>query len=444
MNIPTVRNEDLEKQILASALVSDSALDEFAHRIDEDDFNNIYLMAICRELKKCASKGYTPDIILMSSKLGEEYQNIFAQLITVVATTDNIKEQCRKLKEVTLARKVASTAYKIVMASNNITDHHDFSKHSMHELTNLGLDYTEGKLEHISNSFGKAIKEFEAVVKGEEVGFKTGIADIDNQTNGFRKGEYIVLAGRPAQGKTSLALSMMKNMALKNIKVGMFSLEMTSTEVVFKLSSMLSGSMSHVVPLSTFRGITEAKQEHLDAFTETLTKMTTMNMHINDSARTTILDIEVELRRFIKTTGVDVVFIDYIGLIGADSMDGRKRHELIQGFSLRLKNLFKELEVAGIVIVQLNRDSHNKKPNMSNLAESSQIERDAHMIYLLWQPDLEDPTKKMLIGDKGRGVAGGIFPMHFSTQTTEFWSMTQTEADFYSQELSGGEENKWD
>ena len=436
-----VRNEQLEKQIIASAIVSEKALDELAHRVKETDFTIEPLAKICGELHKCAQKGYKPEASLIAGRLGNEYFDIFGQLMTTVSTSNDIKDLVRKLKEVTQAREITSKAYNIVAMSQDITDHKDFTEHAISQFSDISIEHKDSNLTHISESFGDVINEIDRLERGEKTGILTGIADIDNQTNGIRRGEYVILAGRPSEGKTSLALSMIKNMALKGHKVGMFSLEMTKTELTFKLVSML-GTGEHVIPMTAFRGTSAITKKHLAVLPELLGALKNSNVYVNDSARSTMTDIEVELRRFVKSNGLDAVFIDYIGLVNSDAMNAKKRHELIQDFSMRFKNLFKELQVAGFVVVQMNRDSHNKKPNMSNLAESSQLERDAHLIYLIWQPDQQDKTKRVLICDKARSVAGGTFPMHFSTLTTEFRSMTIEESERYMKELNKDDEPK--
>jgi replicative DNA helicase len=147
-------------------------------------------------------------------------------------------------------------------------------------------------------------------------------------------------------------------------------------------------------------------------------------------------DIEVELRKFVRTNGLDIVVIDYLGLIKDDSGLSRKRHEQIQEFSMRIKSLAKDLNIPIVVLVQLTRDSHNKRLDMSCLAESAQIERDADMIYLLYTPEKDDPTKRILIGDKGRAVGKADLPLYFSTQTTEFTSMSEREEESYINSLN--------
>ena len=155
-----VRNEQLEKQIIASAIVSEKALDELAHRVRETDFTIEPLAKICTELHKCAQKGYKPEASLIAGRLGNEYFDIFGQLMTTVSTSNDIKDLVRKLKEVTQAREITSKAYNIVAMSQDIIDHKDFSEHAMAEFSNLAIEHTEGKLSHISDSFSDVINIF--------------------------------------------------------------------------------------------------------------------------------------------------------------------------------------------------------------------------------------------------------------------------------------------
>ena len=440
MKLPIVKSEVLEESLIASALVIDEVKDELSLRLNEDDFTIPQCRQIFRVVKEVTASGGDLDIAILLDKLGEEYADYIARLYTL-STSKNVIDKCRKLQALTVTRNMAKNMYQALLQMNsNVDDYEKFNNSVLEQITSVSIENKHSRLEHISTSFASAIEDLQKIQQGEEVGFKTGIADIDRQTNGFRRGEYIIVAGRPAQGKTSLALTMIKNMAKVGHTVAMFSLEMTTKQVTNKLASMITSQYQTEVPLSVFRGTSMLTQEHHRSYQQALAEMKELKIYVNDSARTTITDIEVELRRFVKKHNVDVVVIDYIGLVNSDNVHGRKRHELIQEFSHKLQGIFKDLQVVGIVIVQMNRDAHNRKPNMSNLAESSQLERDADMIYLLWEPDKDDKTRKILIADKGRGVQSGEFALHFSTSTTEFMSMSRSDAEEYFNEISNGDE----
>lgn len=440
MSYPIIRNIDLEKSVIASSISNGKALHELSTKLDEDDFSDGYLKKIFTELKKCSAKGYEPDLAIMIPKLGDNFpMSIFSELLGGynhggVSTSDNIANQCKKLREISTARNLVSKAYKILCEAGNISDHAEFVSKNVSELADIALDYKGGRLNHVSTYFGEAIEEFRAVQAKEELGVRTGIADIDNTTAGFRKGEFIVIAGKPAQGKTSLAMSIIKNMVLANKKIAVFSLEMRSSELILKLSSMMSTFFGEI-PNAVFRGVQDVSKEHIESFPKTINLMSESHLYINESPYTTMTDIEIELRRFMKKVHLDAVVVDYMSIIADDETNKGKRHEMIQDYSMRFKRLAKSEKVPIIVLSQIKNDAYNKKPTMADLSESSQLSRDADMVYLLWKPLENDPTRKVIVADKGRGVAGGNFCVHFSTSTTEFTSMTIEDAKKFKKEF---------
>ena len=445
MDFSPIKNEMIERLVLASALISDSCLEELAIRLTPDSFYNVKHKSLALELIRVSSKGLSPDITLLSSKLGDGSYQFLLELITVNATSSNITHHCKKLKNIENARNVVSRALEVVSRANKAEDYSEFTSWAVDHVKG----YYEGsaglsELEHISNHIMEATNEFKAVVDGTLEGLKTGIADIDRTSGGFRGGEYVVIAGRPSQGKSSLGLSIIKNMALQGKRVGLFSLEMTASQNIFKLTSMMSqnNAGARALPYSLFRGQTKAVSKNMDSFMEGCKKLKETNIYINTSSYSTVSDIENELRRFCKRNKLDAFVVDYIGLVGDDgSNNSKKSHEKVAEISHKFRSIIKELSVVGIVLVQLNRDSHNKKPNMANLADSTQIERDAHFVYLIHQPDLDDKTKKVIICDKGRDGGEGEYPTHFCTQTTEFVSMTTEDGIQYMENLRGGVRN---
>jgi len=438
MEYPIIQNVGLEKAILASCFCSDSALHEMATRLDPSDFTIGTYSKIAGELKKCSAKGYSPEASLMAEKVGEEFYVAYAEFMST-GTSDDIQNHCKKLREATQARGIVDKAYKILMNAYGAKDHADFSRRAMAEMMSVSLDFNGAKLEHISKFIGSAVEQWqENANPNKSSGVKSGLADVDKETGGFRKGEYIIIAGRPGEGKTSVALSMAKNIGLEKQNVGIFSLEMTIEELVFKLSSMVSN-----VPLAVFRGTSEGGQDHFNRGAVGMGRLRDeSNIFISDSATVSMTDIEVELRRFVKMNGLDIVFIDYIGLINEENYSHRKRHEQIQEFSMRLKRIAKELRIPVVVLVQLNRDAANKRPNMSQLAESSQLERDADLIYLLWQPFKDEPTQRILICDKARNSAKGDIPFYFDTSTTECSNMSHEGAIQMIKRLSNSEQKQ--
>jgi replicative DNA helicase len=446
MDIKPIADEHLERSVIASSMLSDTCLHEMTTRLVPNSFYNYHMREIAKELFKLPSKGASVDLTLLSSKLGQEYFPTLTKLVSEVATSSNIAHHCKKLKDIENVRNVSKRAVEVYNRAIHTKDDEEYIHWGLDHVSSF-YEGNEGnsQLKHIREYIPEAINEFELVSNGTLKGLMTGIADLDKESGGFRQGEYVVIAGRPSQGKTSLGLSMLKNIAMQGKRVGLFSLEMTGKQNVFKLTSMIAGTGrdgAKRLPYGVFRGSKPTKEDTFNSFSESCGVLSSKEIFVNTFSGTSVSDIENELRRFCKKNKLDAFFVDYIGLVKDDAKSDRKNHEKVAEISGRIRDLIKDLQVVGFVIVQLNRDSHNKKPTMANLADSTQIERDAHFVYLIHQPDLEDKTKKVIICDKGRDGGEGDFPTHFCTDTTEFTSMSKEESDIYMKQLKGTSEEE--
>lgn len=428
MEIPVIQDINLEKTIIASALYSEQAMIDTVHGVTQDCFLDDFHKAVYNELTTCVTKGYDVDVVLIANRISSEMPKVdvhtrLGYLMTEQSTTNNVKPRLRELKSHTDARGIINSVAKVLGSANGITDVSDWVDGTLSTLQGIartGDEKTE--LKHLSSFFPRAISRYEAVMRGEEVGVMTGIKDLDEQTNGLRKGEYVILGGRPGAGKTGLAVTMVKNMAKSGHRVGYFSIEVRGDDLVFRICSMLSTDLGCEVPYSAFRGRTPSTSTHLNGFQNALSKMQEMKIFINDSARTSISDIEIELRRFIVREQLDVVVVDHIGIVKDAQTDTRKRHERLQEFSIKLAELWKDLEVVGLVLVQLKRKENNSVPTMDDLSECSQFEKDAHLIYMIHTPDLENVKDKVIVCTKARDTGIGAYPVDFSTNTLEFKS----------------------
>lgn len=435
MEIKVIEDLHLEKSVLASALTSEQALYEVSTMLTVDSFYNLDCKTLFLELEPLPRKGQHADIMMITAKLGDGWVAKLTELVSNVATSTTVKRHCEELKNIEIAREVSKRAYNVFARANGVKDYAEYYNWGIEQFTTIGDGkYNASSLDHISDHIPEALNELKDVLSGKIKGLKTGIRDIDESSGGFRGGEYVVIAGRPSQGKSSLGLSVIKNMALDGARVGLFSLEMTASQNVFKLTSLMSGvgnDGARELPYGVFRGTVPAKRSYLDSFQSGCDKLSKSSVYINTNSYTSITDLENELRSFCNRNSLDAFVLDYIGLVG-DSLDSNKKnHEKVAGISSRIRSLIKSLNVVGIVLVQLGRDAHNKKPSMANLADSTQIERDAHFVYLIHQPDVADKTKKVIICDKGRDGGEGDYPTNFCTQTTEFVSMDKQEGEDY-------------
>ena len=234
----------------------------------------------------------------------------------------------------------------------------------------------------LTDAVAAAIDEIEAAKgkDGQMTGVPTGFADLDELTNGFHAGQLIIVAARPALGKSTLALDFARSASIKHdMPTIIFSLEMGRSEIAMRL---LSAEAS--VPLQSMRkGTVEARD--WTTIASTRGRINDAPLYIDDSPNMTLVEIRAKCRRLKQRVGLKMVIIDYLQLMTSGKRVESRQQEVSE-FSRALKLLAKELQVPVIALSQLNRGPEqraDKKPAISDLRESGSLEQDADMVILL-------------------------------------------------------------
>jgi replicative DNA helicase len=231
------------------------------------------------------------------------------------------------------------------------------------------------------------LDEIEAIGSrgGQMVGVPTGFADFDQLTNGLHPGQMIVVAARPAVGKSTLGLDIARSAAIKNqLATCIFSLEMGRNEITMRLLSAEAR-----VPLHHMRSGTMTDDDW-NRLARRMGEVSSAPLFIDDSPNMSMMEIRAKCRRLKQRNDLRLVVIDYLQLMSSGKRVESRQQEVSE-FSRALKLLAKELEVPVIAISQLNRASEqrtDKKPQMSDLRESGSIEQDADMVVLLHREEL--------------------------------------------------------
>jgi replicative DNA helicase len=234
----------------------------------------------------------------------------------------------------------------------------------------------------LNTAVDTAINEIEAAKSrdGQMTGVPTGFADLDELTNGFHPGQLIIVAARPALGKSTLALDFCRAASIKNnLPSIFFSLEMGKSEIAMRL---LSAEAS--VPLQNMRKGTVDNRDWT-TIASTRGRINDAPFYIDDSPNLTLVEIRAKCRRLKQKVGLQMVVIDYLQLMTSGKKVESRQQEVSE-FSRALKLLAKELQVPVIALSQLNRGPEqraDKKPAISDLRESGSLEQDADMVILL-------------------------------------------------------------
>jgi replicative DNA helicase len=250
--------------------------------------------------------------------------------------------------------------------------------------------------------------------KSDVIGLSTGFTDFDSLTSGLRPGQLVILAARPAMGKTSLFISAANNIAQKANKiVAIFSLEMSKEEIGFRFLSMMSRIDSKRLKIGRINGADDWAR--LARAADQLSKS---KIFIDDSGDLTVMDVRSRCRRLLaQEKQIDLIVIDYLQLMKGtrktSGSDGSREREISE-ISRNLKNLAKELRVPIIALSQLNRGVEsrpNKRPMLSDLRESGAIEQDADIVCFIYRDEVYNKETE------DKGIAELIVAKHRAGET---------------------------
>jgi len=286
----------------------------------------------------------------------------------------------------------------------------------------MGAEYAT-----LSLSINEAIEDIERAQQrgGELTGIPTGFIELDDLTHGFTGGQLIIVAARPAVGKSTLALDFVRNAAIRhNLPSAFFSLEMDRAEIAMRLLSAES-----MIPLQRMR---KGELENTDWSKISMIRgnIDKAPFFIDDSPNLTLVEIRAKCRRMVEQEGLKFVVIDYLQLMSSGKKVESRQQEVSE-FSRSLKLLAKELNIPVIAISQLNRNSEqtkDKKPEISQLRESGSLEQDADVVILLHREAIGEKDHPRageadIILAKHRNGPTGTVTVSFQGQYSRFANM---------------------
>ena len=313
-----------------------------------------------------------------------------SELTSNVASAAHIEYHARIVAQKFLARRLISFCSEIEKKSfdesYDIDDLLQEAEGKLFEISqgNLKKDFTQ--IDPVINS---AMEQIEAAGKRESglSGLQTGFHNLDKLTSGWQNSDLIIIAARPAMGKTAFVLSMAKNMAVDyNTPVAIFSLEMSNLQLVNRLISNVCEIEGEKIKSGR---LSRQEWEQLNSRVRSLFSAP---LYVDDSPSLSILELRTKARRLVKEHGVKIIIIDYLQLMNATGMKFGSREQEVSMISRSLKQLAKELNIPVIALSQLSRkveerNDGNKRPQLSDLRESGAIEQDADMVLFVHRPE---------------------------------------------------------
>lgn len=342
--------------------------------------SRIDFMTVCEDLRKHSEL----------ELVGGSYY--VTSLTRDVVSSAHIEEHARIVMQKYILRELIRISGEIIgdayENSSDVFDLLDKAETNLYEITDKHL---RKNFSGISSILAKTIHEIEmqANKKDELTGVPSGFADLDKITSGWQRTDLIILAARPAVGKTAFALNLVMNAAMHKTQttgVAFFSLEMSAGQLVKRMLSAVTD-----VPLGKITKGQLAEHEIVQIH-QRMGKLSSANIFIDDQAALNIFELRAKCRRLKQKYNIGMVIIDYLQLMQGSVDKGGNREQEISKISRDLKGLAKELEIPIIALSQLNRGVESRKdgaklPQLSDLRESGAIEQDADMVMFLYRPE---------------------------------------------------------
>ena len=444
MNREIPNNIEAEQSVLGAMLLSKYALQKAIEELTKDSFYLDKHSKIFEAIRNLTTKEMAIDITTLTNELkdngtlneigGVEY---LTEIIDNTPTAANIDYYLKIVEDKSILRNLIEEATGIVALGYS----NEFS-------INETLDKAESKiLSVVKNRKASDIKQMPEVItefqenleklaknKGKISGLSTGFYDMDKITDGFHKNELIILAARPAMGKTALALNIATSAALKSKKsVIIYTLEMRADQLL----SRMVASLGQVDARKLQNGSLDSKD--WQRVNEALSQLQDTTIYIDDSADITIGDIKAKSRRIASSDeNLGLIVIDYLTLIGGMGRYAGNRQQEISEVSRALKKLALELEVPVLTLAQLSRSPEtreDKRPILSDLRESGSIEQDADMVAFIYRDDYYNENAKIsdslskseIIFRKNRSGRIGTAQLLFKKDTLSFMNYKNEE-----------------
>lgn len=404
---------DIEKMVLGALMVDKDAFSIVSEILHPETFYEPRSQKIYKAIQTLSLNEDPVDIMTVVEELKREGTlddiggaGYILELSERVASSAHIEYHAKILAQKYLARQLISFASVIeTKAFDETVDVDELMQEaegSLFELSqkNMRQDYIQ-----IDPVVKQAVEILQkaAANKGGLTGIPTGYAKLDDYTSGWQRSDLVIIAGRPAMGKTSFALSLAKNIAVDyDTPIAFFSLEMNNVQLVNRLIS----NVCEIEGKKILNG--QLDDEEWKRLDKNVRKLQAAPIYIDDTPGMSIFELRTKARRLVREKGVQVIMIDYLQLMNANGARFGSRQEEVSTISRSLKGLAKELDIPVLALSQLNRTVEGregidgKRPQLSDLRESGAIEQDADMVLFVHRPEYY----RIFTDEKGNDLHG--------------------------------------
>ena len=429
---------EAEKALIGGIFYNQELFEEIKDIVSAEDFYKIEHSSIYKAMEQVYSDSKGIDAILIdeeikksNSKNKEEILEVLSDILDEITSSYNLLEYANLIKEKAMLRRLGNVGAEITqLAYNDIRPAEDIIDIAESMVLNLSKKILKNSIVDMKTAGVDEIMRMERVSdnRGKTLGISTGFIDLDRMTSGLNNSDLIILAARPAMGKTAFALNLALNAGKEQKNVLVFSLEMPAQQLYQRLLSIESG-----IPQHKLKNVYLEEDEWTKLTVATL-NLSKTSIFVADLPYTNVLEIRSYARKMKSQKKLDLIIIDYLQLINGTGRGGSEfsRQQEISDISRSLKGLARELDVPVIALSQLSRAVESrvdKRPMLSDLRESGAIEQDADIVAFLYReeyyiPETENKGITELIIGKHRNGATGIVKLNFLSEFTKFTNYT--------------------
>ncbi len=427
------QDTSLEDAVLGALMLEKDAYNNVCEILKPEAFYNPANQKIYEAIQSLAANGKPIDMLtvtdqLRSNKVLDEVGGAIriSELTGLVSSAANAEFHARIVAQKYLARELISYSSQVQqLAFDESVDVYDLMQEAEGKLFEISKNTLKRDVIPIENAVQEAIKKIEEAANRESgmSGLESGFYELDRLTSGWQNSDLIIIAARPAMGKTAFVLSMAKNMAVDyNYPVAVFSLEMSCLQLVNRLISNVCSLESDTIKSGQ---LSPAQWENMMT---RIRSLSTAPLYIDDTPSLSIFELRTKARRLVREHGVKIIIIDYLQLMNATGMKFGSREQEVSTISRNLKQLAKELNIPIIALSQLNRsvetrrteeDRLGKRPQLSDLRESGAIEQDADIVCFIHRPEYYTRSSEDGANNDIRGLAEFIVAKHRSGATKD-------------------------
>lgn len=416
-------NNDAEKSVIGAMLMDRDVISDVADLLSREDFYNAQYGILFENMVELYNEGRPVDLVTLSDRLKMKdvpedicSPSFIAEIMAEVVTSANAKNHAQIVQDkavlrrlITLSEGITNDCFSDSDKVENILEDAEGKIFRLVQNRNGSSDFTP-----VSQIVVNVIGEIEEAArnKGKVTGLSTGFTDLDNMLTGLHGGELLLVAARPAMGKTAFVLNIAHDLAVVHKKpCAIFSLEMSKEQLISRMIAIDAMVDSKSMKLGNM------PDEDWDKVIESVDDIARAPLFIDDNSAITVSELRSKCRKLKQTQNIELIIIDYLQLMSSNR-PVESRQQFISDVSRALKNIARELNIPVIALSQLSRAVDGRtdhKPVLSDLRESGAIEQDADVVMFIYRDEYYNPetttkpqTAEIIIAKQRNGETGSV------------------------------------